>query len=311
MAIWTLARKDLRVLLRDTRAAIILLTMPIFFILVLGLALGDDERLRVSIVDEDAGITLKPGEFPGRRWSEVVREDLEQTGGIRVDVISSREEAQKLVNTGRRSAVLVFTRDFSEKVHHCSFLDDKFLRGEPGYNPFYREGVDLKVLGIDVLEDPKQALGASVVRQVAQVSLFRVVMPWMIGKAFDKVSDKQLIDEMSKRIEITPSLLVPVKKPLGLLNDSQKLEAGKGVQDSIQQMFSKYNLQAKTWESLTKSKQSVDGTHAKPADGGILNRGAIRYQILVPSYTVMFAFFLVLTAGWPFFSQRRPGAFVR
>src|SRR4051794_38765492 len=120
MAIWTLARKDLRVLLRDTRAAIILLTMPIFFILVLGLALGGDEKLRVSIVDEDAGIELKPGEFPGRRWSEVVREDLADTGGIRVDVIESRAEAEKMINSGRRAAVLVFTKDFSEKVHHCS-----------------------------------------------------------------------------------------------------------------------------------------------------------------------------------------------
>src|SRR5262249_45994880 len=181
----TRARIDLRVLLRDTRAAIILLTMPLFFILVLGLALGGDERLRVSIVDEDAGLPLKPAEFPGRRWAEVVIADLEDTGGIRVDKIESREEAQKLINTGRRAAVLVFTKDFSEKVHHCSFLNDKFLSGEPGYNPFYREGVDLKVLGIDVLEDPKQALGSSVIRQVAQVSTMRVVMPWMIGKAFD------------------------------------------------------------------------------------------------------------------------------
>src|SRR6266478_4651784 len=108
MSIWTLARKDLRVLLRDTLAAIILLTMPLFFILVLGLALGGDERLRVSIVDEDAGIPLKPGEFPGRRWSEVVRQDLEETGGIRVDTIETREEAQKRINSGRCAAVLVF-----------------------------------------------------------------------------------------------------------------------------------------------------------------------------------------------------------
>ena len=30
----------------------------------------------------------------------------------------------------------------------------------------------------------------------------------------------------------------------------------------------------------------------------MLHRGAARYQILVPSYTVMFAFMLVLTVGW-------------
>src|SRR3954467_11638824 len=59
--IWTLAKKDLRLLLRDRRAAIILLAMPFIFILILGLSLGEgfgqkpDDRLRVSLVDRDAG----------------------------------------------------------------------------------------------------------------------------------------------------------------------------------------------------------------------------------------------------------------
>ena len=76
IAILTLARKDLRVLLRDTRAAIILLTMPVIFILVLGLALGEsfgqkpDDRLRISIVDEDAGLPPDPGPFPGKPWAQ-------------------------------------------------------------------------------------------------------------------------------------------------------------------------------------------------------------------------------------------------
>src|SRR5438128_5953931 len=59
--IWTLAKKDLRLLLRDRRAVVILLAMPFIFIMVLGLALGEgfgqkpDERLRVSLVDLDHG----------------------------------------------------------------------------------------------------------------------------------------------------------------------------------------------------------------------------------------------------------------
>src|SRR5262249_16417750 len=186
----------------------------------------------------------------------------------------------------------------------------KFLSGEPGYNPFYREGVDLKVLGIDVLEDPKQALGSSVIRQVAQVSTMRVVMPWMIGKAFDKISDKQFIDEMADRVKVSPGNF----KPLKALLPKQRAEVGVGVQESIQDMFSKYNLQAKTWEALTKAKPGEAPSNdagAQAPDGGFLNRGAIRYQILVPSYTVMFAFFLVLTAGWLFVSERRQGTLLR
>ena len=51
--IWILAKKELRLLLRDPRAAVLLLGMPLLFILILGLLLGEgfgqnpDKRLRV------------------------------------------------------------------------------------------------------------------------------------------------------------------------------------------------------------------------------------------------------------------------
>ncbi len=37
----------------------------------------------------------------------------------------------------------------------------------------------------------------------------------------------------------------------------------------------------------------------------------MRYQTLVPSYTVMFAYFLVLTVGWLFVAERRQGTLKR
>src|SRR5262249_32861734 len=36
-----------------------------------------------------------------------------------------------------------------------------------------------------------------------------------------------------------------------------------------------------------------------------------RYQVLVPSYTVMFAFFLALIVGWVFVAERRQGTLKR
>src|SRR3954468_9713381 len=62
MVIWTLARKDLRLLVRDPRALVILLAMPLIFILVLGVSLGEGfgqkpaERLRVSVLNLDEGV---------------------------------------------------------------------------------------------------------------------------------------------------------------------------------------------------------------------------------------------------------------
>jgi ABC-type multidrug transport system permease subunit len=88
----------------------------------------------------------------------------------------------------------------------------------------------------------------------------------------------------------------------------------------IKRLFSKYDLTAKTWAALTRSEPPpvapVPGSPGAAAvyreeEGGLLRRGAARYQILVPSYTVMFAFFLVLTAGWLFVAERRQGTMLR
>src|SRR5437763_7489244 len=113
MAILTLALKDLRLIARDTRAAVILLAMPLLFILVLGLSLGEgfgqkpDDRLRISVVDEDRGFSdprmaqLAP--FGSEPWSKVVLRDLSQTGGIKVEIIETRAEAERLVADSKRA----------------------------------------------------------------------------------------------------------------------------------------------------------------------------------------------------------------
>src|ERR1041385_1235769 len=62
MVIWTLARKDLRLLVRDARALVILLVMPLIFVLVLGVSLGEGfgqkpaDRLRVTVLNLDEGL---------------------------------------------------------------------------------------------------------------------------------------------------------------------------------------------------------------------------------------------------------------
>src|SRR4029453_14364899 len=117
---------------------------------------------------------------------------------------------------------------------------------------------------------PTAAVVSSIIEQVAQVTLLRVVLPWMIGRAFDEVGRK-----------------LPFATPV------------------LKELFSKYDLTAKTWAALTKAAEPGPSTGAAlPAmefdeePAGLIQRGAQRYQILVPSYTVMFAFFLVLTVGW-------------
>ena len=81
-------------------------------------------------------------------------------------------------------------------------------------------------------------------------------------------------------------------------------------------MFSNYNFEATTWDQLVKrqGRQASEANRVEYRDTsgtGFLNRGALRYQILVPSYTVMFAFFLVLSVGWLFVAERKHGTLVR
>src|SRR5918998_1396818 len=105
MAILTLATKDLRLLLRDPRSAVILLVTPLLLIGVLYFALGEgfgekpDERLRISVVNRDPA------------------------------------EAERLVAKGRRPAVIVFGADFSDRMHRCSFLSQP-----DAVNPLGRDG---------------------------------------------------------------------------------------------------------------------------------------------------------------------------
>src|SRR5438105_1528933 len=124
MPVLTLALKDLRLLLRDPRSAVILLLMPVVLILVLGLALGEgfgqkpDDRLRISVVNLDRGLS-RPQPFPGKPWSEVVLDDLSGTADIRLEVIPDPVEAERLVRQNKRAAVVVFGPDFSERMNRC------------------------------------------------------------------------------------------------------------------------------------------------------------------------------------------------
>ena len=259
--------------------------MPLLLVLVLGLSLGEgfgqkaDDRLRISIVDLDKGyVETDPAtkQQTPRNWSKVVENDLTQTVGIRVELIATEEEAQNLVARGRRAAVLVFGPRFSELMTRCSFLPD-------GVNPFYRDGVNLSAIDAKLIKDPAQITAASIIEQVAQVTTLRVVMPWMIGRAFDKIG-----------------------KELGVF-----------VRAGLQKMFPNYDLTATNWADLTRSRPRRPAGrrhdhHLRAADQRrAAQSGAARYQILVPSYLVMFAYFLVLVVGRLFVSERRQGTLKR
>ncbi|MBI3409833.1 MAG: ABC transporter permease [Planctomycetes bacterium] len=392
--IWILAKKDLRLLVRDARALVILLAMPLIFILVLGVSLGEGfgqkaaDKLRVSVLNLDEGLPRyfdrpamlrdgfswltntpgliqgggsgfvpaigamaqslanRPGWFPQEPWSQLVLRDLSETANIRVEMIASREEAEQLRKSGRRAAVLILGPSFSKRVERCSFLAtgwrDRILQGcafprpgdpvllalagffeenqttlplylEDGLNPFYRDGVRLETLDVQVIRDPTQQTAAAIIDQVAQGTMLRIVMPWMIGRAFEKIGDPAFLTILGQEEQLPGMVKTFLTSPL--VPPQQKKALSTGLQGALQNIFPKYNLTAKTWAALTKELQRQGGG-AETVDfteegAGWLKRGAIRYQLLVPSYLVMFAFFLVLTVGWLFVAERRQGTMKR
>jgi ABC-type multidrug transport system permease subunit len=391
MVIWTLAKKDLRLLMRDARAMIILLAMPLIFIFVLGVSLGENfgkkpaAGLRVSVLNLDEGvprffdrpamiregigwlaITPNPASgpsqalagtslawanhaewFPHQKWSELLVHDLNETAGIRVEFVKDLEEARYLVKTGKRAAVLVLGKAFSKRVERSSFLasgwHEQFLiaacypqAADPvalalrgcfdeaqdalplyiydGLNPFHREGVNLAMLDVEVIKDPTQQTAAAIIDQVAQGSLLRVVMPWMIGRAFDKIGDPTFLALLAKEAQTPTPVKLFLTSPF--VSDQEKKALSTGLQNSLQNIFPRYNLTAKTWAALTKQREiftdkSAMNTQFAEDGTGWLKRGASRYQLLVPSYLVMFTFFLVLTVGWLFVAERRQGTMKR
>ncbi|HEY7424645.1 MAG TPA: ABC transporter permease [Gemmataceae bacterium] len=319
--VWTLVKKELRLVLRDPVALILLFVLPLLFILVFGLFVGEgfgqkpDNHLRISIVDLDEGSGL----IPGQPWSRVVQDDLAETGGVRVEVIrTGPEEAERLIREHKRAAVLIFEPGFTGKMNRCSFLAD-------GINPFHRDGVYLDKMDVELLKDEKQPMTSAVIEQVVQTSLLRVTLPWMIGRAFQRLSDTEFIDLMAQNVNLPvgsremklgdllklASLGIPDKEK------NYKKKVGEGVQKALAEQFRKYNLRGKTWASLTKSTDEARREEVKAEDytnkegSGPLRYGGEHYKHLVPMFVVMFVFFLVLIAGWVFVAERRQGTLRR
>ena len=332
--VWTLVKKELRLVLRDPVALILLFVLPLLFILVFGLFVGEsfgqkpDKRLRISLVDRDHGSGLKQGE----PWSRVVRRDLAETANIRIEIIDSPEEAERLIREHKRAAILVFQSDFSERINDCSFLAD-------GLNPFHRDGVYLDKVDVQLWKDEKQPATAAVIEQVVQVSLLRVILPWMIGRAFERLSDPEFIQLLGDKV----NLPVPEKFQTLMLftrpgKDKQRIKLGEllemassgkkenaemykkkvgdGVQAALAEQFKKFDLRGKTWASLTKSSEedregAEVGQYENHEGNGLLRYGGEHYKYLVPMFVVMFVFFLVLIVGWVFVAERRQGTLRR
>ncbi len=282
MLTWILAKKDLRLLLRDPRSGRAAGHAADFHP---GAGRIAGRRLRPETRRPPARIARasRPGLCRSRRqagfdhapWSKTVERDLAQTAGIRVEVIPTLAEAESLVKSSQRAAVIVFGPKFSELVTRSSFMVG-------GVNPLYRDGINF-----DQLDVARAARSHAVDRRVhhragrpGNHAARRAAVDDRPGVRKSRRPDGAALPERDPEVV---SQLRPDRQDLGCPGAlSERSNAGAGV-----------------------------SVYAPAGSSGLLNRGSFRYQVLVPSYTVMFAYFLVLTVGWLFVAERRQGTLKR
>ena len=57
-------------------------------------------------------------------------------------------------------------------------------------------------LGVRLLKDPLALSAAAIIEQVVQVCMLRIVLPYMIGEAFAKLSEERFIDRLGREVRL-------------------------------------------------------------------------------------------------------------
>ena len=161
-----ITRKDLQLLIRDRRALIVLIALPMAFIGILGLSTGrllgwkgDNQLLKLGVLDESR-----------TEASRSVVSHLAAVDGIRVEPLESAAVLQERLN-GREITVAVrIDAAFAPTLEAMAPNDLFDLRAQ-------RLKVDLDDLHIEVTSLPAGAMVKSVVDQLALFAALQTALP--------------------------------------------------------------------------------------------------------------------------------------
>lgn len=183
-AVWAIAVKDLRLLMRDRAAAFFTLVFPLLFGVVFGLIFqqafgggggaGGGTLVEVAIVDLDES-----------ELSRAYADALVEMGGLTVVAVSGAAEAEERVRLGRLAASIVIPPGFGEGVQRALF-------GEPA--------------GVEVVIDPSRAAESGMLQGVLAGAGFRVMAstfqrPEMVGNQIERVRGAVRADESMPPVE--------------------------------------------------------------------------------------------------------------
>lgn len=246
MNFWKIAKKDVRLLLRDRRALLVLIALPLTFITILGFSAGQlfsqkekGKKYRLGVVNDDKS-----------DLSESLLDEVRKLKALEVSEIADLYDAKELLADGKIEVLAHFGPRYHELVEELD-LGDVF------YTDQGKLAGKLRSLDIEV------EAGAFLVNAA------EIVDALVFSFALKTIAPKVL--------------------------ESQEPERARSL-----------------WRSIQKSRlKHATGEHPTNEVSEGKSRADVVYQFLVPSYTVMFVFFIVNFMARSLVSERDTGTLVR
>ena len=275
MGFLEITRKDLLLLVRDRRALVVLLALPMAFICILGLSTGrllgwrnDNQLLKLGVVDNCES-----------RHSGLIIDRMQAIDGIKTVRVASLGEVETQLNDRDLTAAVVIGEDFESRVEILK-PQDIFDVSEA------RMKIDLADVDIRILSRPAAAMVQSVVEQLALFCTLQAVLP---DSARRSAVQSKVADLLMGNSTI----------------DEPEFDSNTDDATSEQSPRDNEERNAATANNSSNGRDKPDATNAESEPGNPV------YQTLVPAYTVMFAFFLVPIMGRSFIAERELGTLKR
>jgi ABC-2 type transport system permease protein len=246
MNFWKIVTKDIRLQVRDKRALLVLIALPLTFITILGFSAGQlfsqkekGKKYRLGVVNED-----------NSQLSKNLLDEVRKLAALEVSEISDLGQARELLADGKIEVLAHFGPRYHELVEELD-LGDVFYTDEG------KLAGKLQSLDIEVQAGAFLANAAEIVDALVFSFALKTIAPKVL-----KAQEPQLA--------------------------------------------------ATLWRKVLNSKQQhlENARPASEAPAG-KTRADVVYQFLVPSYTVMFVFFIVSIMAHSLVSERDTGTLAR
>ncbi len=286
MQAWEITKKDLRLLTRDRRALIVLVVLPLIFITIIGLTTGKlmgwnsaNAMLKIALVDNM--------DYEGIGKGIQVRQEGEGDEKSESEAAEPLSEEERAVE--RKLARNMVVKIFNEIQARAGFEIREIESAEQARDHYEHGHCDAAI--------------------IVGPEFYRRCHDWGPSDVFDRSGRKP--QEGLNNLDITLETSNPDSSRHSLVEVVVWSNVYRTVAPSVLCRFPLYrNRMPETWEALQAERDAAP-IDPLPIKQQVVARGDEVYQNLVPSYTVMFVFFLVTVMARSFIHERELGTLRR